>query len=126
MILKVCGFWEGGGAFATPNLIFYHHSLQSMKQVTEEKKKLSEEERNLLSVAYKNVVGTRRSSWRVISSIESKSDSEERTKLAKEYRETIEQELNTICTEVIVCLVLFITSSIKPGHYTCRNCWTSI
>ena len=101
--IQIVWILGGGGAFATPNLIFYHHSLQSMKQVTEEKKKLSEEERNLLSVAYKNVVGTRRSSWRVISSIESKSDSEERTKLAKEYRETIEQELNTICTEVIVC-----------------------
>ena len=80
-----------------------------MKQVTEEKKKLSEEERNLLSVAYKNVVGTRRSSWRVISSIESKSDSEERKELAKEYRETIEQELNKICNEVIVRLVPFIS-----------------
>jgi 14-3-3 protein beta/theta/zeta len=80
-----------------------------MKSVTEEKKsKLTEEERNLLSVAYKNVVGTRRSSWRVISSIESKSDSEERTKLAKEYRETIEKELDTICNEVIVRSVPFI------------------
>ena len=28
---------------------------------------LDEEERNLLSVAYKNVVGSRRSSWRVLS-----------------------------------------------------------
>ena len=32
-------------------------------------KKLTPEERNLLSVAYKNVVGSRRSAWRVISSI---------------------------------------------------------
>jgi 14-3-3 protein epsilon len=30
------------------------------------------QERNLLSVAYKNVVGARRASWRVLSSIESK------------------------------------------------------
>ena len=101
--------WGGGGLCHTQSVIFYHHSLQSMKQVTEEKKKLSEEERNLLSVAYKNVVGTRRSSWRVISSIESKSDSEERKELAKEYRETIEQELNKICNEVIVRLVPFIS-----------------
>lgn len=30
------------------------------------------QERNLLSVAYKNVVGARRASWRVLSSIENK------------------------------------------------------
>ncbi len=30
------------------------------------------QERNLLSVAYKNVVGARRASWRVLSSIEAK------------------------------------------------------
>ena len=68
---------------------------------------LYDEERNLLSVAYKNVVGGRRSSWRVISSIEMKSspDSEERAKLAKEYRETIEKELKTICEEVLVSLL---------------------
>ncbi|CAO2604931.1 14-3-3 protein theta [Lemmus lemmus] len=41
-----------------------------MKAVTEQGAELSNEERNLLSVAYKNVVGGRRSAWRVISSIE--------------------------------------------------------
>ena len=41
----------------------------AMKKVTEMEKELSNEERNLLSVAYKNVVGARRSSWRVIHSI---------------------------------------------------------
>ncbi|KAK2117401.1 hypothetical protein P7K49_004287, partial [Saguinus oedipus] len=43
-----------------------------MKVVTELNEPLSNEDRNLLSVAYKNVVGARRSSWRVISSIEQK------------------------------------------------------
>lgn len=41
-----------------------------MKEVAETNKQLSLEERNLFSVAYKNVIGTKRSAWRVISSIE--------------------------------------------------------
>lgn len=88
----------------------YDDMAKLMKEVTESGHTLSIEERNLLSVAYKNVVGTRRSSWRVISSIESKSESEERTKLAKEYRETIEQELDKICHEVIGLLDGFLIS----------------
>ena len=36
---------------------------------------LSLEERNLLSVAYKNVVGARRASWRIVTSIETKEES---------------------------------------------------
>ena len=44
---------------------------------------LTNEERNLLSVAYKNVVGSRRSSWRVISSIEAKCDDGDKKKVRK-------------------------------------------
>ena len=73
----------------------------AMKKVTEIGAELSNEERNLLSVAYKNVVGARRSSWRVISSIEQKSEgAEKKQQLAKEYREKVEQELRDICGEV--------------------------
>ena len=45
-----------------------------MKVVARMPTELSVEERNLLSVAYKNVIGSRRASWRVISSIEQKSE----------------------------------------------------
>ena len=46
--------------------------VQSVKQLAELQLQLTVEERNLLSVAYKNVVGARRASWRVLSSIETK------------------------------------------------------
>ena len=75
----------------------------AMKQVTEKDADLSNEERNLLSVAYKNVVGARRSSWRVISSIEQKTEgSEKKQAMAKDYREKVEKELTKICEEVLV------------------------
>lgn len=64
---------------------------------------LDNEERNLLSVAYKNVVGARRSAWRVVSSIESKTEgSDRKVHMARKYREKIEEELKTICHEVLV------------------------
>ena len=81
--------------------------LQYMKEVVEGDPKLKNEGRNLLSVAYKNVVGSRRSAWRVISSLEQKyesaGDDQLKAGLATEYRKTIETELNSICNEVLVC-----------------------
>lgn len=64
---------------------------------------LSVEERNLLSVAYKNVVGSRRASWRVISTIEQKEAerASDREALVREYRRKVERELEDTCTELL-------------------------
>lgn len=48
--------------------------VEYMKDVSKSGDELSVDERNLLSVAYKNVIGTRRASWRIISSIEQKEE----------------------------------------------------
>jgi len=78
----------------------YDDMAVAMKEVTKsEKEPLSTEERNLLSVAYKNIVGAKRSSWRVISSIEQKSTDKE--DLAREYRQKIEEELRDVCKQVL-------------------------
>lgn len=68
-------------------------------------KELSVEERNLLSVAYKNVVGARRSSWRMISMVEQRSEGNElKVKLAKKFKKKLEEELDKICLEVLELL----------------------
>ncbi len=87
----------------------YDDMAGAMKTVTESDVELSNEERNLLSVAYKNVVGARRSSWRVISSIEQKTEgNEKKQQMAREYREKIETELQDICNDVLVSALLSI------------------
>nr|XP_046254522.1 14-3-3 protein zeta-like [Scatophagus argus] len=87
----------------------YDDMADAMKAVTKEKKVLSNEERNLLSVAYKNVVGARRSSWRVVSSIEQKADAGgKKQELVKDYRLKIEGELEKICGEVLNLLDEFL------------------
>jgi 14-3-3 protein beta/theta/zeta len=83
----------------------YDDMADFMKIVTETGVELTNEERNLLSVAYKNVVGARRSSWRVISSIESKTESEKsQHKMCVEFREKVEKELRDICGDVLKLL----------------------
>ena len=49
--------------------------INFMKGVVKSNAELSVEERNLLSVAYKNGIGFRRASWRIISYIEQKEES---------------------------------------------------
>ena len=80
----------------------YDDMAKYMKTVTETGLELSNDERNLLSVAYKNVVGARRSSWRVISSIEQKTDAEDKKRtMCGEYRSKVENELKDICNQVL-------------------------
>merc|ERR1712232_330162 len=65
---------------------------------------LSVEERNLLSVAYKNAVGSRRAAWRIITSVEQKEKSkgnDEQAKYAKEYCGKVEAELQKICDTIL-------------------------
>ena len=57
---------------------------------------LTIDERNILSVAFKNVVGTRRAAWRVITLIERKENKKGATQnaeKAKNYKQMIEKEL---------------------------------
>ncbi len=64
--------------------------VEHMKLVASIQQELTVEERNLLSVAYKNVIGARRASWRIVSSIEQKEESkgnEAQVSMIKGYRE---------------------------------------
>ncbi|EQK97781.1 14-3-3 protein [Ophiocordyceps sinensis CO18] len=82
----------------------YDEMVTFMKEVAKIGGELTVDERNLLSVAYKNVVGTRRASWRIISSIEQKEESkgsEKHVSTIKEYRNKIEAELEQVCQDVL-------------------------
>ncbi|KAL0368833.1 UNVERIFIED_CONTAM: 14-3-3 protein 7 [Sesamum calycinum] len=48
--------------------------VDAMKKVARLDVELTVEERNLVSVGYKNVIGARRASWRILSSIEQKEE----------------------------------------------------
>jgi len=84
----------------------YDDMVESVRHLARLGVQLTVEERNLLSVAYKNVVGARRASWRVLSSIETKEKekADERHSTVASYREKVEKELEEICGELLVLL----------------------
>ncbi|KAI5610748.1 tyrosine 3-monooxygenase/tryptophan 5-monooxygenase activation protein, theta polypeptide b, partial [Silurus asotus] len=95
----------------------YEDMVFFMTEVTKEGSELSNEERNLLSVAYKNVVGTRRMAWRVISNIESNPD-DKKPEVVKEYREKVEHELRNICNDVLELLSKYLIKNSSNDENT--------
>lgn len=82
--------------------------VNQMRNVARLNTELTMEERNLLSVAYKNVIGSRRASWRIIAAIisreESKNDNLHLLPKAKEYLAKIEKEIITIIDDILQLL----------------------
>jgi 14-3-3 protein epsilon len=88
----------------------YDEMVEAMKEVSQlasQGNELSVEERNLMSVGYKNVIGARRASWRILSSIENKERSKgntDNTALIEQYRGKVEAELTSICNDILSIL----------------------
>lgn len=97
----------------------YEEMVESMKKVASSDQELTVEERNLLSVAYKNVIGARRASWRIVSSIEQKEENKgntDHTFIIKEYRSKIESELTRICNDILSVLDMHLIASATTGE----------
>jgi len=97
----------------------YDEMVEAMKNVAQLKLELTVEERNLLSVAFKNVIGARRASWRIISSIEQKEENKgnkAHVVKIKEYRAKVEKELTDICHDILSVLNDFLIPSSTSGE----------
>jgi len=101
----------------------YDDMMEYMKEVVKCGCELSVEERNLLSVAYKNAIGSRRASWRIVKSVEQKENSKgdgansQTFDTLKDYRESVEKELNNICEDVL---------SLLTDHLVCKSSGESL
>merc|ERR1711976_599099 len=97
----------------------YDEMASHMEAVGKLPEELSVEERNLLSVAYKNAVGSRRAASRIITSVEQKEKSkgnEEQSKWAKEYCSKVEEELQSICGRILKLLNDNLISKASTGE----------
>jgi len=80
-----------------------------VKMKSEKGEDLDVDERNLLSVAYKNVVGSKRASWRTLAGGFDDADEE----LLKKYKTIVENELEAICQEVLDLLTDHLCKNVK-------------
>ena len=94
----------------------FQDMVHYIKLVAETDQEFTTEERNLLTVAYKNHIGPNRTSWRTLSLIEMKHESKliqksesSQLPLIKDYKIKIEKELYNSCQDIIglldACLI---------------------
>lgn len=82
----------------------YDEMVEAMNSVAKLDEGLTKEERNLLSVGYKNLIGAKRAAMRIIGSIELKEETkgkESHVRQTAEYRRKVEAEMDKICCDVI-------------------------
>jgi len=100
----------------------YDEMVQAMRKVACLDVELTVDERNLLSVAYKNVIGARRASWRILTSIEQKEEGKElpesqsKLTLIRAYRAKVEQELKEICSDILSLLEKHLIANATTGE----------
>jgi 14-3-3 protein epsilon len=97
----------------------YDEMADHMADVGKAGEELSVEERNLLSVAYKNAVGSRRAAWRIITSVTEKEKSKgnaQNQEYAQEFCGKVEAELDKICTTILNLLDQQLISKASSGE----------
>lgn len=78
-----------------------------MKKLARMDVDMSAEERNLFSVSFKNTIGARRTSWRILSSLEQTvTAGEQAGQMISVYRKKIEDELRMVCNEILSIIAI--------------------
>lgn len=80
---------------------------------------LTVEERNLLSIAFKNLTAQLRNQWRTIDTLEKRAASRslpQQVALMHLQKERIRRELESTCMEIIELLEKFLIQSANPGE----------
>merc|ERR1712217_572972 len=89
----------------------YDDMTTYMKAAVTLQASLNNEERNMLSVAYKQAVGARRSALRVVQSASGKDvDADVQAEIAT-YTRKLQEELQGLCTDVIQLVKILVVSA---------------
>ncbi len=80
---------------------------------------LDVDERNLLSIAYKNLAANLRSSWRTIDTLQKKealSSTRQQVKLMRVQKDRIEKDLDKLCRDVVDLLEKYLIPAASDGE----------
>jgi len=81
--------------------------VEFVKQLARMDVDMSAEERHLFSVGFKNTIGTKRASWRIICSLEQKLTSGDQAGVMIDaYKKKVEDELRKVCNEVLSIIAI--------------------
>lgn len=100
----------------------YSEMIEFVGKFAKTEGELTVEERHIVSVAYKNVVGSKRAEFRVLSAIEQKErnrntdQSRQNAEYADKYRETIKTELKKYCKEILTLIDSFLLPNSKSDE----------
>ncbi|KAH7683491.1 14-3-3 protein [Dioscorea alata] len=97
----------------------YEDMVEFMKNVARMDIELTSEERNLLSVGCKNLIGARRASWWYLTSLPHKEDEKRDEHNAEHimyYLKRVEHELTKICDDILSLIAIHILPSSISGE----------
>lgn len=87
--------------------------------ITTPEDQLTLEERNLLSIAFKNITATLRNNWRIIDTLEKREarrSTPHQVALMHLQKEHIRRELDSTCKEIVELLEQYLLKSAAPGE----------
>lgn len=88
----------------------YDEILLCIKRAIKINAKLESDERNLLSVAYKNIIGARRTCWRSFATLVQKEEAKKEGNMAliNGFKRQVEKEIAEICNDVFDLVVKYL------------------
>ncbi|KAL6653932.1 hypothetical protein ACP70R_007397 [Stipagrostis hirtigluma subsp. patula] len=85
----------------------YDDMVEFMKKLARMDVDMSAEERHLFSVGFKNTIGARRASWRILSSLLQKVTAGDQTGVVIDaYKKKVEDELRMFCNEILSIIAI--------------------
>ncbi|KAI0774112.1 14-3-3-like protein [Fomes fomentarius] len=98
----------------------YHDVIAQLKDIINNTNaQLTVDERNLLSIAYKNLAANLRSSWRTIDTLQKKealSSTRQQVKLMRVQKDRIEKDLDKLCRDVVDLLEKYLIPAASDGE----------
>lgn len=84
----------------------YDDMVDFMKKLARMDVDMSAEERHLFSVGFKNTIGARRASWRILSLEQKVTEGEQAGRMISVYRKKVEDELRMVCNEILSIIAI--------------------